>query len=295
MALKARREGDAVISISHDLEQNSVTITGVNDTAQSLLGYKREEFIDSNFLNLVTGDAYYAIEEYLTGDNNIYGLEVILGRIHHFSLLHKFGNSIKVSVKGYHNVSDHKSHNYDLLIRDVSIYERLDEFRNLLLGSMTYSMDNSLGIWDSNSMGAELVVITKFVEHYNMDVVIATMSLDVSVSNSDRVAALKEVIKAFKLNTRQEDVIGMWDDSTLLFMLVDCKDKNATLAVQRVHSAIVKELSKFQGSLGYNFTVSIGYINSVHNVANDLLVSRAQDALVRAHSKGGNSIMKATL
>lgn len=139
--LTSWRKYDAIVSICQDNEQRTVLILSLNQVAENFLQYKKEDLLNKPLVKILSIRVADSINDYLYYAENGRDLFDILPKIINFSLIDSKGKDIKVKVKVFRTVQFTSNKvNYELLIRDVSLFHKLRIFRDNYLAGRKYEI-----------------------------------------------------------------------------------------------------------------------------------------------------------
>ncbi|WP_395462626.1 hypothetical protein [Wolbachia endosymbiont of Cantharis cryptica] len=241
--ITARRKDDAVISVCQDNKKKTVLILGLNQAAGDLLKYEKENLLNKPLINILSARAADNVKNYLEYTENGHDLLDILPKVIDFSLIDVKGEDVKAKVKVFRTMQfTNNKINYELLIRDVSLFHKLEIFRNECLMGKKYKNHESFDIPDNESTILELYVILNFAFQHQINAAIGMIGLNSNCSETSD--ALKVVIEHFYKNCRSDDFLGYIDENKVLFILINCDAKNTSKVINRIHSAINKQLLK---------------------------------------------------
>lgn len=132
--ITARRKDDAVISVCQDNEKKNVLILGLNQAARNLLKCKEGNLLNKPLINILSKRAAEDMKSYLEYTEDGRDLPDILPKVIGFSLIDAKGEDIKTKVKVFRTAQFTNSKiNYELLIRDISLFHKLGMFRDKYL------------------------------------------------------------------------------------------------------------------------------------------------------------------
>ncbi|KAL7635101.1 UNVERIFIED_CONTAM: hypothetical protein RMT77_014087 [Armadillidium vulgare] len=241
--ITARRKDDAVISVFQDNKKKNVLISGLNQAARDLLKYEKDNLLNKPLINILSTRAADDVKSYLEYTEDGRDLPDILPKVIGFSLIDAKGENIKTKVKVFRTTQFTNSKiNYELLIRDISLLHKLRIFRDKYLMGKKYEKHNLFDIPNNESTILELYVLLSFAFQYQITAVIEIIGLNSSCDEAND--ALKIIIEHFYQNCRSDDFLGCIDENKVLFILINCDAKNTSKIVNRIHSAINKQLLK---------------------------------------------------
>jgi hypothetical protein len=247
--ISARRKDDAVISICQDNEKKAVLILGLNQAARDLLKYEEENLLNKPLTYILSTKAADNMKNYLDYTKNYldytkngHDLLDILPKVIDFSLIDAQGEEVKIKVKVFCTTQFTSNKiNYELLIRDISLFHKLEIFRDRYLKGRKYKNHDSFNIPDSESSILELYILLNFIFRYQVNVAIGVIDLN---NNCETNNTLKTVIEHFYKNCRSDDFLGYISKNKVLFILINCNSNDTPKVIDRIHSAINKQLSE---------------------------------------------------
>ncbi|MCU7611816.1 hypothetical protein [Anaplasma capra] len=241
----ARREDDLIISVRQDNDSQSVSISGVNERVLALLGFAdKESLVGTSLYSILDPRTKDIVSSYLEFTDDGTDLSEVISKIREFTLLDSKLQPVPVRPKIFRTASSKGALNYEILIRDTSLSQKLDAFRvGKLPPNSRYTMHESLGIMDEKSTETEIGVVLDFVNSSGVNSVICMVAVDPAHNNSladilDR--ALSDTISE---NIRYTDITGYLGGRQFVFMLLGCNSASAYSAVSRVHKSISDRLS----------------------------------------------------
>ncbi|MGL9717644.1 MAG: hypothetical protein ACR5K9_02955 [Wolbachia sp.] len=239
--ITARRKDDVVISVCQNNKKKTVLISGLNQAARDLLKYKKESLLNKPLINILSARAANDVKNYLEYTEDGQDLLDILPKVIGFSLIDVKGEDIRTKVKVFRTMqfTDDKI-NYELLIRDISLLHKLGIFRDEYLMGKKYKSHDLFDIPNSESSILELCVISNFALQYQINVAMGVISFNCNEIDD----ALKVVVEHFHKNCRSDDFLGYIGENKLLFILFNCSAEDAPKVIDRIHSAINKQLLK---------------------------------------------------
>ncbi|SBO30753.1 diguanylate cyclase domain-containing protein [Anaplasma phagocytophilum] len=281
----ARRANDAVISLQQNNVLRKVIISAINDQALRLLGFDSGTLLIGAPLDSILDlNTKHIINSYVEYTNSGTDLADVISKISNFALLNCKLQAVPVRPKIFRVTSEKDLLNYELLVRDTSISQKLAAFRSETLPAGTrYTMDKDLEILDPASTKTEIDVILGFVRESSTEAVISLVALDPTVNNAgDAQKKMHSVIVgALSANIRYTDIVGYLGNNQFMFVLLGCSKADAHVAVSRIHARVSERLSNYSPGT----TISFGYSNIGDTEYNSLLAN-LQQALLLAHRQG---------
>ncbi|MGN7618620.1 MAG: GGDEF domain-containing protein [Ehrlichia sp.] len=278
----ARRADDSVISVQQDNTLQSLTISNINKPAETLLEYSADELLSKSLLAILNKNVTESINSYLEYTDDGADLFDVLSKISNFSLVGKNNNVIAVKPKVFRTATCNKNIiNYEILIRDTSISQKLDTFRKHVLGNTKYSIHPVFNIIDETSTNIEIKVVLDFLNKNDLRAVMCMIQVDPPHNNSSIEALTKNTIDLLHKNIRDSDITGYTGDYKVVCILLGCKSEHAYSAISRLHRAINDNLKNFYS------TVSIGYAQMynktdatqiLNNINNTLFIAQQENS-----------------
>ncbi|MBA8757983.1 MULTISPECIES: hypothetical protein [Wolbachia] len=239
--ITARRKDDAVVSVCQDNKKKNVLILGLNQAARNLLKYEEGNLLNKPLINILSARAADDMKNYLEYTENGHDLLDILPKVIDFSLTDAKGEDIRTKVKVFRTAQFASNKiNYELLIRDISLSHKLGIFRDKYLMGKKYKNHDLFDIPGNESTILELYVILNFAFQHQINAAIGVIGLNSSCSETNN--ALKVIIEHFYKNCRSDDFLGYIDENKVLFVLINCDVKSTSKIINRIHSAINKQL-----------------------------------------------------
>ncbi len=281
----ARRANDSVISLQQNNVLRKVLISAINDQALQLLGFDSSALLVGAPLDSILDlHTKHIINSYVEYTNSGTDIADVISKISNFSFLNCKLQSVPVRPKIFRVTSEKDLLNYELLVRDTSISQKLAAFRNEKLPTGTrYTMDKDLEVLDPASTKTEIDVILGFVRESSIESVISLVALDPTVNNADDAQKKMHsvMVDALSANIRYTDIVGYLGDNQFMFVLLGCGKADAHVAVSRIHARVSERLAHYSPSA----TISFGYANMYGTEYNSLLAD-LQQALLLAHRQG---------
>ena len=285
----ARRADDAVISVRQDNATQSITISGINGPALRLLGLEQDSTVlNSSLYSIVDLKTKNIISSYLEYTDNGTDLSDIVSKMRDFVLLNSQSQAFSVKPKVFRVASEKNFLNYEILIRDTSVSQKLSAFRHdMLPADARYTIDKNLGILDEQSTATEVQVILSFAQRMAVEVVFAVVALDPqlpenTVTHGNMMRLMADALSA---NLRYTDIVGYLGKDTLVFALLGCSRSHANSATTRIHGRVSEKLAlQFPKA-----TLSVVYA-SAHEAVDGSLLSDMQHVLL-THQRSRNSFI----
>ena len=284
----ARRSNDSVISVQQNNNLQSLMISNINKSAETLLEYNAHELANKPLATILHENVMDNINSYL--EYTDYGTDLfdILSKTSNFSLIGKNNNVISVNSKVFRTATFNKNViNYEILIRDSSISQKLDLFRKLVLSNTKYNTHPVFNIMDEESTIKEINMILDFIHRNNLRAVIGITQIDPPHNNLNIDTLTQNTIDLLYKNIRENDITAYAGNHKVIFILLGCKSEDANSAVSRLHRNI-------NNTLQYCSTkISIGYAQMHNEINATQILNKINNALFIAQQKPGGGSIKA--
>lgn len=224
-----RRRGDAVIILEQNNIQQTLFINDLNNTAEKLLLYVKEELVRKPLSVVLSPDTRNLIEDNLVFEehNPQENLINVVGRIIRFEMLDKEKNIRPVKVKLFPLLGkDTRILEFEMLFRDLNIFEKMSNER---LATPNYKREliPELQVLNKESFLSELNILLNIANTGIVEGVIGKVTLP-EVNN------VLPVVNALKNNVRATDIIGCLAPNKIIFILLECPSPQATRVIQRI-------------------------------------------------------------
>ncbi len=180
----ARRADDLVISVRQDNDAQSVSISGINERALALLGFDNtQSVVGASLYSILDPRTKDIVSSYLEFTDDGTDLSEVVSKIRGFTLLNSKLQPVSVRPKIFRTTSSLL--NYEILIRDTSLSQKLDEFRaGKLQENARYTMHESFGIMDEASTATEIGVVLDFANSGGVNAIICMIAADPTAHSS---------------------------------------------------------------------------------------------------------------
>lgn len=169
--LVSRRKDDAIISVCQDNEQRAILISALSKSAENLLQYKEEDLLNKPLTDILSAKASDIINDELDYAEDERDLCDILPKIMNLSLVDSKGENIQSKVKVFRTTQFTRDKiNYELLIRDISLFHKLRIFRDNYLAGKKYENHSVFGVLNNDSTMLELSIILNFAFQHQTNI-----------------------------------------------------------------------------------------------------------------------------
>ena len=284
----ARRSDDSVISVQQNNTLQSLTISNINKSAEILLEYNTHELSNKPLLTILNKNVAENISSYLEYTDDGTDLFDVLSKTSNFSLIGKNNNIIAVKPKVFRTATfDQNVINYEILIRDISISQKLDIFRQHVLGNTKYNTHSTFNIIDEASTNTEIKIVLDFLHRNNSRAVIGMIQLDPPHNSLTIETLTKNIIDLLHKNIRESDIITYAGDYKIICILLGCKSEDACSAISRLHRNINHNLQYCHAK------ASIGYAQMYNEIDATQIINNINNALFIAQQENGGGSIKA--
>ncbi|GFZ78734.1 hypothetical protein RLOatenuis_0830 [Rickettsiales bacterium] len=287
--MTAQRQDDCVIAVRQDNAQKSIIIEGLNKAAEGILGFSETELKSLPLQNVLDTYSVDTINSYVEYDDLGQDLASVLNKARNFAIKDKNSNIKKVRIKVFYVTSTDQNPRFELLIRDISIVEKLGIFRDEYIAqhNITYKTHPEFQIIDENASRELIKIITLFRNQHNIDAVFGLLSANRAINLQNNQSMLKKITDCLNKACRKDDIVGYFGDNKLMFVLLGCGQANSYNAVQRICKMVQSDLQDINLQFGSNVSISTGYTNIAQQA--DEIISKMQAGLAKAQELGDNS------
>ncbi|QGR02716.1 GGDEF domain-containing protein [Ehrlichia ruminantium] len=286
----ARRADDSVISVQQNNSTKNLTITSLNKPAELLLNYTNSELSNKPLSTILNKNLAEDLNNYLEYTNDGTDLFDIISKMSNLTFIGKNNNNVTVKPKIFRTTTfDRNIINYEFLIRDTTISQKLDIFRKSIFEDTKYQMHPMFNIMDESSTIEEIKIILDFLHKYNIKATIVMLNIDPPHNSSTIDNLTKSTIDLLHKNIRESDIIGYFGEYKVICILLGCKSEDAYSVVSRLHKNINNKLETSHTK------VSISYAQMYNEIDATELINKVNKMLFIAQQEtGGGSIKDAT-
>lgn len=222
-----KRFNDAIIIILQDNTNKSLPVTACNERAASLIGYSEKDVATKDFRDLLPLHIQELVNEYIEFKENGRRIDQILRKIPNFELRAADGKNIPVNLRIIRGVSDSTHISYRLVITDTSLLEVLQKER------AKYSTLNS-----KEYLLRDMQHIINHSSTYGYESCFAVISF------FDGQSHIKRIEKMIESSKRNTDIIGAWNESTIIYIMPDTQINNCIIPLERFKSSLPADLKQ---------------------------------------------------
>lgn len=300
-AIHAKRKIDAIISIRQDNKARSLTVTGMNEAAERLTGYSVAELTGKKFNLILPPRIRDIVEGYLEyeGENDF---AAVARRIPNFQIVSKNQKVVPTSMKVFNLVEGAAdAHDYELLMRDLTLINKLAELKELILNSANtiQEKDQDTGLPSINSVVFAVDTSYSFLEQHSAIEVcfglVEVTNIDYYRENygeyvaNELIGTLGSIVKKC---LRVEDVIGYMGNDVIGVVLIDCNLENAKTAIQRTKAQIGTAKITMQNGKAASLSVGIAYTNIRKDMPMAQMIERCEAGLNSILNHGGEGVVQ---
>ncbi|ABD45590.1 hypothetical protein ECHHL_0294 [Ehrlichia chaffeensis str. Heartland] len=285
----ARRSDDSVISVQQNNTLQNLTISNLNKPAEILLEYTVEELSNKPLSTILHKNIVENINSYLEYTSDGTDLFDILSKTRNCSFIGKNNKAIPVTPKVFRVIASNQDIiNYEILIRDISISQKLDIFKESVIFNTKYNMHPTFNIMDEASTKTEVQIILDFLHKYNTHAVISMIQLDPPHNSSNIDSLTQQTINLLHKNIRESDIIGYIGNHKIICILLGCKSEHAYSAISRIHKNINNNLQDSHAK------ISVGYAQMYNEIDSVQLLTNISNVLFIAQQEAGGGTIKST-
>ncbi|AHX04961.1 diguanylate cyclase domain-containing protein [Ehrlichia japonica] len=285
----ARRSDDSVISVQQNNTLQNLTISNLNKAAETLLDYTAEELSNKPLSTILHKNIVENINSYLEYTSDGIDLFDILSKTRNCSLVGKNNKIIPVIQKVFRTTASNQDIiNYEILVRNASISQKLDIFRQSILSNKKYNMHSVFNIIDEVSTKTEIKIVLDFLHKHNTYAILSMIQLNPPYNKSSIDTLTQHIINLLYKNVRESDIIGYIGDYKIICILLGCKSEHAYSAISRIHKNINNNLQNFHAN------VSIGYAQMYNEIDTEQILTNVSNTLFIAQQEAAGGTIKST-
>ena len=286
--MSAQEKDDAVIMVCQNNVAQQVTIDGLNNTAEILLGIKEEEIIGKPLHTIMSGGVIDDIRNDITFDSLGDDLSDVLHRIKKFHIIDANDETIQVESKIFTTAtSDDKMH-YEILLKHALQEDILVKRDNI------QEDDRIAQIKDPKiSLGNNLHTTVNALISNNIQGTLLLMDFDQILSSQNKNSLLEKILQnSIERIHKEKDGIFKHDNSRIIVAMTSYPPHHINSFIQELHTAIsTLILSSSQiGALGEHITISIGVVVCDPSSSYEIILQDLEEALSYAQKNGGNQV-----
>lgn len=265
--IKSKRKIDSVISIVQDTSEKTIVIESINPAAEKLLGYPESELVGTNLQGILPENACEFIDDYVDewqeGDEDI---SYILRKIPNFHIKNKRGKLLPTSLKVFYTLSPSKNkHDFELLMRDLTMINRIKEIKEKLAINKGNEIDVDTGMQNSEKIIQSLEITHSFVQNSPVEISFAAISIDgindYAEAHGEKAAfvlvkAIGDIVEGI---CREDDVVGHLGEGYIGVVLLDCNTENAAAVTKRILSKVANNPVSLPNGDQTSITITIIY------------------------------------
>lgn len=259
------RSTDAVLTITQNNNEKSISISAVNENAAKLLGVDGKVLVGTALENVVSPKVKEALHDYVEFEAGANDVGQVLRRIRDFRVKNAQGKEIPLKLK----VERHNSSEFDefMLIMHDEIANR--EFTAAVAAMHRVFWDEGTKypdteLTDRATLERGLQVVDAQREKIPNGVSLAVVELDgaeeliASRGIGECHEVLKAVAHAIQQNLRGNDVIAQYDDRRLVVVLIGAGAEASKIVLNRLRW-LIGGVSLREGGKKGAHTVSVAY------------------------------------
>ncbi|AIL65917.1 hypothetical protein NOVO_07925 [Rickettsiales bacterium Ac37b] len=282
--ITAGRKSDAVISVCQNNDKKILEIQNVNHAAEQLLGQYNNSLKNHSLYEIMTPTSVEKISSYLDFEDNSSDLANVLNKMRKLEIIGRNGNIVNVTIKAFYSLSNNSNPVIELLIRDISLYEKIDQLKQQLQTNRAdpARTEEATGIMNKQAFLECLSLVSEFISNNPIDSCIAM----ISISNYSNIVKnygttitkqfITEIVHRYNECTRMEDVIGSLQDNTLGVILFNCSAQDAVTVATRIKHKIHSSPIVIDNNINIIAEINIGYIAITPNTSIYNLIDKCE-------------------
>lgn len=223
-----KRFNDAVLVISQDNIHRMLPIQACNERAVRLVGYSEAELSSFDLRELLPEDTRELLNDYIEFSDNGRSVDQVLQKIPNFRLKGSRGTLVPVKLRILRGVSDADNSTYRLVMSDTTLVEILEEARK------NYSV-----------LSPKELLVRDMQHAINYGKELGYTSCFAIISFVDENLGglfIKRAERMIDSTKRDTDILGLWNESTLVYIMPDTPLTNAVIPLSRFHSSMPDDL-----------------------------------------------------
>lgn len=297
--ISAKRKNDAVVTICQNNQKKAVEILELNRAAERLTGYSADKLMQQPLALILPDDVKEQLESYVefdtTGEADVAS---VLRKVLHFNIKNHQGKIVPVSMKVFYVLSEDANPRYELLMRDVTLQNHLEELKTRFHASK--EKDETTGLASAATIEDGLSLLADAMQQSSIEATFTLMKVDnldqLTTENDPDSEAhiLKEAGKSIIAACRTEDIVGYLGNGLIAAILLDCNTEDAKVVLNRIRMKAESTpitTNAANPDKRTSISISIGFAEIATNSTKDTLVEHCQAALDKAQKEGGNRIV----
>lgn len=297
--LVTNRKNDAVISLYQDNQKKMVHIETLNEAAEKLLGRTKGELKGKPLMDILPLHLQEHIHSYIEFEEGGSDIAQVLSKTRKFHVVNREQVHIPVSIKVFYGVAKGSYPRFELLLRDITLFEKLELMRTQLSQERSVlKIDDQTGVLTQPSLIRETELIISFVKEYGLQAIFALFSIDRFQALHAHYGAstsllIKELGERYQRNSRLEDMIGMVGNNTFGCILFDCHPEHAGAVLHRLKKKITSDPVAVPGEEEIIITLSGAYMVIPKDASVNRILYQCEQAIEQVNGSGGNRIIEA--
>lgn len=223
-----KRFNDAILVVSQDNTQRQLPIKACNERAVKLIGRPEGEISSLDLREILPPETTELLNDYIEFSAKGRSVYEVLHRVPNFRLLSTTGRHVPVKLRIVPGVSDANNPTFRLVMSDASLVDILQEARKnySVLSPKEFlirDMQQAINYGRENGHTSCFAVIS-FID--------------------DNLGSLfiKRAEKMIDSTKRDTDILGLWNENTLVYIMPDTPLANAVIPLQRFQDSMPDDL-----------------------------------------------------
>ncbi len=220
-----KRFNDAVLVVTQDNKHGRLLINACNERLVKLIGYSEAEILSLDLRDLLAPDVRELVEDNIEFQEGGRGIDQVLGKVANFRLLGSRARQVPVKLRVMRGVSDSGHITFRLIMNDTSLVGILKEARK------EYSI----------LTGKELLVrdMQQVIAHGTTYGYTSSFAVIAFTDDNSQIKRAEKMIESTKRDT---DILGMYNDNTLVYLMPDTPKANAITPLVRFRNSLPEGL-----------------------------------------------------
>lgn len=294
------RSNDAVITICQNNTVKSIEITGVNNVAEELLGYKSADIISKPLANILPPRIGTLLDEYVEFQEHANDVGEVLTKVQSFSIVGKDEKETGYRLKVVRTESSGGKMMFNLVLQDRLGIRKNEALRKAIQDNFKGHevMDKETGLPDRASLNKDIELVGYYNSKNDMRTCITVLQLDHyddlfsqygrPVCN----AMVKHIAANCKQSLRPDDVVGIVGHNRLGVLLLDTTPETARMVSNRLRWQIASNPFTLPDKGTIGLSVSIAFSRISGRPADQNLIDDCCAALDKLSSAAANALIE---
>ncbi len=242
--ISGKRENDYVLSCHYS--SGNFYIDNLNDKLSKLLGKSPDSLLGMKINNILNSDVNSRLCE-IEHEHEITKLSSVSG----FGVINSCNNDVKLECKVFPVVPSENGNRYELLMRDASLFKKLEQFRSEKHPNTKYSNDSEICLICEQDTKSEIKILYDFASAYEAQ--ISFVIITAQSTNTQK--CIRRIGDSITNNVRSTDFVGYLGNDSIIICLLDCKSGFVHVAANRLHDIAISQGESY----GHSVTINTKY------------------------------------